>query len=93
MNITPKAIEEFKKALANESEISAIRIFAAEGCCGPSVQMSIVEKPYNDDIEIAIDSMKFFIEKSVEVTLNGVTIDYGQNGFKLDGLKKSSGCC
>ena len=46
MNASPQALEEFKKVLNSEKIPTAgIRIFAQQGCCGPAVQMSVVESP------------------------------------------------
>lgn len=93
MNITPKANEELKKILTNEKDMIGIRIFSQHGCCGPAIHMSLIGEPFDDDKEISIDSLKFFIDKSAEELIEGVTIDYGQQGFKLDGLKRSGSCC
>jgi Fe-S cluster assembly iron-binding protein IscA len=57
--------------------------------------MSIVEKPSIGDLQFSIDSVNFFIEESTRDTMAEVTIDYGSNGFRLNGLKRSGGegCC
>jgi Fe-S cluster assembly iron-binding protein IscA len=94
MNATPQAIDELKKVLnSEESPAAGIRIFTQQGCCGPALQMSVVEKPAVGDLQQKIDSVNFFIEDQARDMLAGVTIDYGTNGFKLEGLKKSGGCC
>lgn len=94
MNITPIAIEELKKLLNNsETPVAGIRFFSEQGCCGPALHMSLVEKSSEGDKEILIDSVKFLIENSAEELLEGVTIDYSENGFKVEGMKNNSGCC
>ena len=96
MNASPQALEEFKKVLNSEELPTAgIRIFTQQGCCGPAVQMSIVEKPSNGDLQFSIDSVNFFMAESERDMLAEVTIDYGPNGFKLNGLKRNWGgsCC
>ena len=94
MNITPIAIEELKKLINNsETPVAGIRFFSQQGCCGPALHMSLVEKPCEGDKEITIDSLKLLIENSAKEMIQEVTLDYGQNGFKLEGMKKNSGCC
>lgn len=94
MNVTKNALEEFKNVLSNNKDnMTGIRIFTQQGCCGPRINMLLVEKSLKDDKEILIDSVTFYIENSAEKMLEEVTIDYGQNGFMLEGLKNSGGCC
>lgn len=94
MNATPQALDELKKVLnSEESPTSGIRIFSQQGCCGPALQMSVAEKPSPGDKQVSIDSVSFFIDGQAEPMLEGVTIDYGSNGFKINNLKKSSSCC
>ena len=96
MNASPKALEELKKVLnAEKPPNSGIRIFTQQGCCGPAVQMSVVEKPSTGDLQLSIDSVNFFIEESARDTMAEVTIDYGSKGFIINGMKRSGGrgCC
>lgn len=94
MNATPHALEALKKSLkTEENSMTGVRIFTQQGCCGPALQMSVVEKPSTGDLQLSIDSVNFFIEEPAVEMLAGVTIDYGPNGFKLDGMKRSGGCC
>jgi len=94
MNATPQALEELKKTLkTEENPMTGVRIFTQQGCCGPALQMSVVEKPMAGDLQLAIDSVNFFIEEPAVDMLTGVTLDYSSTGFKLNGMKKSGGCC
>ena len=94
MNATPQALDELKKVLnSEESPMAGVRIFTQQGCCGLALQMSVVEKASVGDLQLSIDSVNFFLEDQAKEMLTGVTIDYGSNGFKLEGLKKSGGCC
>jgi len=94
MNATPQALEELKKTLkTEENPMTGVRIFTQQGCCGPALQMSVVEKPMTGDLQLAIDSVNFFIEEPAVDMLTGVTLDYSSTGFKLNGMKKSGGCC
>ena len=94
MNATPQALEELKKTLkTEENPMTGVRIFTQQGCCGPALQMSVVEKPMTGDLQLAIDSVNFFIEEPAVDMLTGVTLDHSSTGFKLNGMKKSGGCC
>jgi len=94
MNATPQALEELKKTLkTEENPMTGVRIFTQQGCCGPALQMSVVEKPLAGDLQLAIDSVNFFIEEPAVDMLTGVTLDFSSTGFKLNGMKKSGGCC
>ena len=95
MNATSQALEELKKVLnSEENPLTGIRIFTQQGCCGPSVQMSVSDHALNDDKIITIGSINFFIASSAEEMMSGVTLDFGPGGFKLEGMKRNgSGCC
>ncbi len=89
-----KHLTNSKKCLIPKKVLQpGIRIFTQQGCCGPALQMSVVEKPAVGDLQQKIDSVNFFMDDQARDMLTGVTIDYGTNGFKLEGLKKSGGCC
>jgi len=94
MKVTEKAIEELSKALEKvENPASGIRVFSEQGCCGPGIQMVIAERASAGDKEIVIDNVNFFVDKEAENMLEGVTMDFGPNGFKLEGLKRNGSCC
>jgi Fe-S cluster assembly iron-binding protein IscA len=94
MKATSNAIEELKKVLkTEENPLAGIRIFSGQGCCGPSLQMSVSEKIPTGDELLTIDEVNFFIANEAREMLNGVTLDHGPNGFKLDGMKKNGGGC
>lgn len=94
MNATPQALEQLKKTLnSEENPLAGIRISAQKGCCGPALQMAVTEKSSTGDKVITIESINFFISPQAEELIEGVTVDYGSTGFKLNGMKKSGGCC
>ena len=94
MNATPQALVQLKKALnSEENPLAGIRIPAQQGCCGPALQMAVTEIASISDKVITIESVNFFISSQAEELIEGVTVDYGPDGFKLNGMKKSSGCC
>ena len=42
---------------------------------------------------IPIENINFFFDDEAEKMLEDVTLDYGSNGFRLDGLKRNGNCC
>lgn len=94
MKVTPIAIEELSKILTEtENPEAGVRVFAQDGCCGPGLQMSLEEKIGADDKMLTIENVNFFVEAQAETMLEGVTLDYGPQGFRLEGLKRPGGCC
>ena len=95
MKVSEQAAVELRKALDGfEKPGAGIHIFNAAGCCGPSIQMDIAEKPGSNETVVNLENIDFFLAEDLISTLETVTIDYGSNGFKLSGLKRSSsGCC
>ncbi len=94
MKVTPSAIEELSKVLSQtENPQAGIRVFAQDGCCGPGLQMSVAENVPAGDKVVSVDNVNFFIEEKAEDMLTEVTIDFGPQGFRLEGLKRNGGCC
>ena len=78
---------------SEENPNAGIRIFTQQGCCGPALQMSVAEKPSAGDKQITIEEINFYIAPAASDMLDGVTLDYGPNGFRLEGLKRNGGGC
>ena len=94
MKITEQALAQFKNAIhENDTPGAGIRLFVSAGCCGPAIQMSIEEHLSAGDKMLTINSVDFFIESQAEQMLSNITIDYRDDNFKLDGLKRSGSCC
>jgi len=83
INITDRAIEEFKRILAeNNKKGSGIRIFfAGSSCCGGSYRLGIVEEGETEDKVIEKDGLKIFIDPSLYEDLSEATIDYDEGFF------------
>jgi iron-sulfur cluster assembly accessory protein len=94
MKVTEQALAQFKNAI-HENDIpgSGIRLFVSAGCCGPTIQMNIEERLSAGDKVLVINGVNFFIESQAEQMLSNTTIDFRDDGFKLDGMKRSGGCC
>ena len=94
MQITEQAQVELKKALYNFNKPGAgIHVFNALGCCGPSIQMEIAAHIGTGETLLTQDEIGFFVTSEILSTLAEVTIEYGENGFRLTGMKKSGSCC
>jgi Fe-S cluster assembly iron-binding protein IscA len=94
MKVTDKAIEQFETAIKQfDSPIAGIRVFAGSGCCGPAVELSLVEKAATGDVVINIQGIDFFIEGKAEEMMKDVSIDFRDNGFRMDGIQGGGGCC
>jgi len=93
MNVTENALKQFKTAIDQyDKPGSGIRVYAGSGCCGPAVELSIEELGSPGDTVLTIDGVDFFIEPKADQMMSNVTIDFRDNGFRLDGIK-GSGCC
>lgn len=85
MKITQKAIDAFGNILKEQGNPDfGIRIYAVQGCCSPSLQMTVTNKPETDDNKVEVDGIIFFIDNLAKIMLEDVTIDYGINGFRLE---------
>lgn len=95
MKITEQAQVELKKALESFDKPGAgIHIYSAQGCCGPSIQMDIALQVGNGEKVYNIDTIDFFVTDALFAEMENVTIDYTPQGFRINGLKRSSkGCC
>jgi Fe-S cluster assembly iron-binding protein IscA len=92
MKISNEAIEALKSHLpAEQLKNKFIRFYAAQGCCGPSVQIEIAdEKPETDEMFIE-DDVQFSVDYQVKDLLQNATLLFTGKGFRLDGIE--SDCC
>ncbi len=94
MKVTKEALNEFSKVLTQTDNPQAgIRVFSEAGCCGPGLQLSVAGQMPPGDKLVSIDEVNFFVEEKAEEMLKGVTIDFGERGFRLEGFNKPGGCC
>jgi len=74
-------------------EIYEPALCCSTGACGPALQMSIEDHLSAGDKMLTIEDVDFFIESQAEQILSDITIDFRDNSFKLDGMKRSGSCC
>lgn len=62
MKITQKAIDAFGNILKEQGNPDfGIRIYAVQGCCSPSLQMTVTNKPETDDNIVEVDGLIFLL--------------------------------
>jgi Fe-S cluster assembly iron-binding protein IscA len=94
MKVSDSAIEQFKATIEQfEKPVAGIRLFAGSGCCGPAIEMSLEENVIPGDKVINLQGVDFYLEPKAEEMMTEVTIDFRDNGFRLDGMKGGGGCC
>ncbi len=80
MEIKDAAIEKLKNLIEKVKKGACLRVFMADGCCGPSVAMDLVEKPDKDDQEMVKKDFKFYVHKDALLHLANATIDCDKEG-------------
>jgi Fe-S cluster assembly iron-binding protein IscA len=93
MKISNEALEALRQHLKPENlGTQTVRFFGSQGCCGPAVQMAVVEEVPETDETFTVADIRFAVDPSVKEQLEPVTLAAGPQGFRLDGFQ-SSGCC
>jgi len=82
VTISDTAAEKTKEILSAEDKAEwGLRFYTAgSGCCGPSYGIDIVEGPIDGDNVIEKNGTKFFIDKDASSKLDGMTIDFVDDG-------------
>ncbi|MDP2866876.1 MAG: iron-sulfur cluster biosynthesis family protein [Elusimicrobiota bacterium] len=94
MEIKDAAIEKLKVIIKEHKKGACLRVFMAEGCCGPSVAMDLVEKPEKDDLEVVKKDLKLYVHKDAQPHLAKAVIDCGADGeIVVTGLPGPEGGC
>jgi iron-sulfur cluster assembly protein len=97
LGVTDSAVKELKKIiLDSNAEGSGVRVFASQGCCGPSYGFDLTEKGNDGDKLLEKDGLKIFIDPVASNGLDSATIDFLEEGlhkgFLIQGLPESNGC-
>ncbi len=92
LNVTAKAAERMKEALAQEGKLDyGLRLIAQAGgcsCCGPSYGLFPEKETHPEDTVLTQGDIRLFIDPASMALLEGATIDfiehpqYGQ-GFAI----------
>ena len=97
ITLTSDAIAKVKSILAEQKEVSGLRIVViGGGCSGFQYQMTLEKEPRVDDEILDMDGLKVFVDTRSLLYLNGTKVDYidGQNGsgFKFDNPNAKAAC-
>lgn len=83
MKLTDSALIQFKKLIdESESPTSGIRFFTVQGCCSPTLQMSVAQNPSPGDSVIQMGDVNIFITTQADKILSEITLDYTEDGFR-----------
>lgn len=98
VELTPKAIEMAKKALAKRGTPDAgLRLgVKGGGCSGLSYVIEFADKVHARDLVFDLDGLKVVVDPKSIVFLQGTVLDYEvklmQHGFKFRNPNEKAGC-
>lgn len=100
LNVTPSALTEIKKFIANEEDLpetAGLRVRVVPGgCSGFQYSLNIEEGSKQGDFILDREDVKLFVDMFSAQYLNGVTIDYTSNmmgsGFTFENPNATGGC-
>jgi iron-sulfur cluster assembly protein len=89
--VSQSAQDEIAK-YCNPAEAKPIRVFLANGCSGPRIQMSFDEKRPSDK-EFKINGLEFVVDKELLKHAQPIHVDSTGTGFEVStSLKLGTGC-
>ena len=81
VKVSPEAHEQLMTLIDSEDDINGVRIFVSGGGCGGMTYvMTFVEEPTEYDCIKEQDGLKVFVDAVALTFLEGVEIDYRQDG-------------
>lgn len=98
INITPKAIVEVKRLIAEQKEENLMLRVGVQGggCSGLSYAMSFEDKVDEYDTIIEKDGLKIIADQKSLIYMGGTTIDFStellSGGFRFENPKSLRGC-
>jgi iron-sulfur cluster assembly accessory protein len=102
LDVSEKAINEFKKVLESQEEKDLgvkIKAFVAESSCcscGPSqnYEMDLVKKGEKGDAKIEMEGVSFYMDKDTTELMEGLQVDFMEDhGFIIKETGQSSCGC
>jgi iron-sulfur cluster assembly protein len=89
--VSQSAQDEIVK-YCNPDESKPIRVFLANGCSGPRIQMTFDEKRQSDK-EFKINGLEFVVDNELLKHAQPIHVDFTGTGFKVSSsLKLGTGC-
>ncbi len=98
VQVTPKAVEKAKEALAKRGTPEALLRLGVRGggCSGFSYVIEFADKQGPRDQVFDFDGLRVVVDPKSLVFLNGTTLDYEvklmQHGFKFVNPQEATGC-
>ncbi|WP_455374716.1 HesB/IscA family protein [Kaarinaea lacus] len=90
INISPSAQEKLVELLNSEEDINGVRIFVSGGGCGGMTYgMTFAESPSQFDSVFTRDDLTVYIDAVALAYLEGVEIDYQQQGVNASFVFKN----
>ena len=90
INISPSAHEKLVELLNSEEDITGVRIFVSGGGCGGMTYgMTFAESPSQFDSVFKRDGLTVYIDAVALAYLEGVEIDYQQQGMNASFVFKN----
>lgn len=94
MKMTEQA-KVFIQEIMQANNVSTLRFFGVEGCCGVNVSVALQEAEENDVVE-QVSGLNIAMQADMKDQLTNVTIDVeeenGEMGIILNGYNNNS-CC
>jgi iron-sulfur cluster assembly accessory protein len=100
LSLTDRAAEEVQKFIAQEQvpvEVAGLRVSVLPGgCSGFKYSLNIEERPLDDDMVVAVNGVRVFVDGFSAQYLAGVTVDYVSSmqgsGFTFSNPNATGGC-
>ena len=100
LTLTDRAAEEVQKFIAQEQvpvEVAGLRVSVLPGgCSGFKYSLNIEERPLDDDMVVAVNGVRVFVDGFSAQYLTGVTVDYVSSmqgsGFTFSNPNATGGC-
>ena len=100
LTLTDRAAEEVQKFIAQEQvpvEVAGLRVSVLPGgCSGFKYSLNIEERPLEDDMVVAVNGVRVFVDGFSAQYLTGVTVDYVSSmqgsGFTFSNPNATGGC-
>jgi iron-sulfur cluster assembly accessory protein len=100
LTLTDRAAEEVQKFIAQEQvpvEVAGLRVSVLPGgCSGFKYSLNVEERPLDDDMVVAVNGVRVFVDGFSAQYLAGVTVDYVSSmqgsGFTFNNPNATGGC-
>jgi iron-sulfur cluster assembly protein len=100
LTLTDRAAEEVQKFIAQEQvpvDVAGLRVSVLPGgCSGFKYSLNIEERPLDDDMVVALNGVRVFVDGFSAQYLSGVTVDYVSSmqgsGFTFNNPNATGGC-